>query len=600
MEDIKIEIKNNLLTKIGTLNSKILNKQWFINSNLYKQIDLKTQFIEKKPNKNNTIAEKIYCVLHDIKECPICPGCNKKLNFKMFKYGYFKTCNNINCKRKNTKWSSCSAVKKKQFKNILNNFINDIEQNNYNLIDILIIKDFIEQRLIDTNIGRKHQLVNYKHIQNYKDLLISILQLTKNLIPINYKKFDWSQRFYIIQNNLKEIPICEFCNTNKRFYISFIKGYQKACNIKCGNSHYASKKRIESHFKEIEQYINKQGFQIINNEDYDGLNKTRLSLKCNKCNSIINKDLSDGKWKDIFCSGCFGNKNISKDEKNITEYIKTVYKEKIEENYKFHKYKNGVKELDIFLPNKNIAIEYNGLYWHSEQHKDKLNLYNKTILCDSENIQLIHIFEDEWLFKEKIVKARLKHILGLVKYSIGARECEIKIIDVKLKNKFLNKYHLQGEDKSAIHLGAYYKNRLVAVMTFGKLRKALGQNAKVGSYELIRFCTISNFNFPGIANKLLNYFEKTYKPKYVISYADRRWSKGNLYKNLNFTFIKYSKPSYWYFKGVKRYHRFNFRKNILKNKLKMFDSNKTEIVNMQANGWNRIWDCGNYVFVKKY
>ena len=215
---------------------------------------------------------------------------------------------------------------------------------------------------------------------------------------------------------------------------------------------------------------------------------------------------------------------------------------------------------------------------------------------------MIHIFEDELIFKEKIVKNRLKSNLGLIKNQIYARKCIIKEIDSQLTNKFLNKYHLQGEDKSAINLGLFYKTRLVAVMTFSKLRKALGQTHKERLWELSRYCTIATFNIVGGASKLLTHFERAYKPLKVITYADRRWSQGNMYYKLGFALDHISSPNYWYipYGGRFRYYRFNFRKNILPTKLEKFDSELTEWQNMQNNGYDRIWDCGNLVFIKNY
>jgi len=136
-------------------------------------------------------------------------------------------------------------------------------------------------------------------------------------------------------------------------------------------------------------------------------------------------------------------------------------------------------------------------------------------------------------------------------------------------------------------------------MTFGKRRIALGKKeSKDGEYELLRFCTLSNFNITGIASKLLKYFERNYNSTKIITYADRRWSQGQLYHNLGFELTHISKPNYWYIIKDVRKHRFNFRKNILENKLKLFDNNISEYQNMQLNGFTRIWDCGNYVFAK--
>ena len=140
-------------------------------------------------------------------------------------------------------------------------------------------------------------------------------------------------------------------------------------------------------------------------------------------------------------------------------------------------------------------------------------------------------------------------------------------------------------------------------MTFSKLRKALGSNHKEGSWELSRYCTIDGFNCIGTAGKLFKYFERNYNPLEIISYADRRWSQGNMYYKLGFKLDHISPPNYWYMKTCNykyRMHRFAFRKNNLKNKLELFNSNLSEWENMKANSYDRIWDCGNLVFKINY
>jgi hypothetical protein len=246
------------------------------------------------------------------------------------------------------------------------------------------------------------------------------------------------------------------------------------------------------------------------------------------------------------------------------------------------------EELDIFIPSHNIAIEYNGLYWHSEAlGKDRYYHSRKFEKCNSVGIRLIQIFEDEWTYKEDIVKNRIKHILNIVDGKIYARQCKIEIIDSKTSSEFCEKYHIQGYSKSAIKLGAFYNDKLVSVMTFSKLSIAKGQKNKDGIWELNRFC--SSVPVIGIASKLISYFKKHYNWKEIISYADRRWNTGNLYKKLGFKLISITKPNYWYTMNKKRHHRFKFRRNKL-------EGDGTELEIMQKNGYNRIWDCGSFKF----
>jgi hypothetical protein len=290
-------------------------------------------------------------------------------------------------------------------------------------------------------------------------------------------------------------------------------------------------------------------------------------------------------------------KGFSKEEAELKKYLVDELKLDIIENDRKTLNK---KEIDFLIPEFNIGIEYNGLYWHSESEgKFKDYHLNKTLLANKKGISLIHIFSDEWLNKPDIVKGRLMNIFNRIDNKIYARKCTIIEIDSKSKDIFLNRYHIQGKDKSSIKLGAYYNNELVAVMTFGKKRRALGfKNNNSDEYELIRFCSNYNYSVIGIAGKLLKYFVKNYNPISIISYADRRWtlnSADNLYTKLGFKLESTSSPGYWYLNDyLYRLHRFNFRKNILIEN--GADPNKTEWEIMQEKGYTRVWDCGQFKY----
>jgi hypothetical protein len=284
----------------------------------------------------------------------------------------------------------------------------------------------------------------------------------------------------------------------------------------------------------------------------------------------------------------------SEDEIEIEEFIKSLGI-----NYIIcdKKILNGA-ELDIYLPDFNIAIEYNGLYWHSEkQGKHKNYHLDKTNLCIKNNIRLIHIFSDEWRTKKTIIKDRILNLLGMKVNKIYARKCKIVIPTKDEKSNFLNNYHLQGNDKSTIYLGLKYNNELVSLITFGKLRKILGNKINnIDEYEIYRYCSL---NVIGGFSKLLNYFIKTYNPNKIITYSDRNWSPSNehcFYGKIGFEYLGVTKPNYWYTKKyTKREHRYNFRKNKL---IELgFDKTKTENQIMYELGYDRIWDTGNLKFV---
>jgi len=201
--------------------------------------------------------------------------------------------------------------------------------------------------------------------------------------------------------------------------------------------------------------------------------------------------------------------------------------------------------LDIFIPSLNLAIEFNGTFWHSEISGNKNKVYhlNKTKSCIFKGIKLIHIFQFEWDTKKEIIKSILKNIIKKTPNKIYARECEVRDITLQCSIDFLEKNHLQGKDKSSIKLGLYHKNELVSVMTFCKSRFD-----KKCEYEMSRYCNNLNTSIIGGGNKLFSHFINSYRPNSMVSYSDRRYFNGNIYRQLGFTFVDNTSPSYFYLK----------------------------------------------------
>jgi hypothetical protein len=251
-------------------------------------------------------------------------------------------------------------------------------------------------------------------------------------------------------------------------------------------------------------------------------------------------------------------------------------------------------EIDIYLPDIKLGIEFNGIFWHSDKYKSKKYHLNKTNMAEDKGIKLIHIWEDDWKFKREIVESRISNIIG-ISGRIWARLCEVREISYKESISFLNENHIQGNCISKYRIALFYKNEIVSIMTFGNLRKSLGQKSKDGSYELLRFCNRLNTTIVGGASKLFSFFIRKYSPINIVSYADRCWSNGNLYKRLGFSMDKFTEPNYYYVINGLRKNRFNYTKNkLVKNG---FDPQKSESQIMKEIGYNRIYDSGNIKFV---
>lgn len=247
-------------------------------------------------------------------------------------------------------------------------------------------------------------------------------------------------------------------------------------------------------------------------------------------------------------------------------------------------------ELDIVIPSQKIAIEFCGLYWHNELNK-KPNYHKcKLDACNKIGYRLITIFEDEWNNNNELVKIKLLNILKKDNSrKIYGRKCHVNIVENKEKINFLNENHIQGAGPGSITYGLTYQNELVAIMTFIK--------KSTDMYELNRYATKGIVS--GGFTKLLNHFKNNHVWKIITSFADLRWSNGDVYCNTGWILDKKIKPDYEYVINGKRYHKFGFRHRSLIKKLKNYDPTLSEHQNCLNNNIFRIYDCGKLKFVLK-
>lgn len=251
------------------------------------------------------------------------------------------------------------------------------------------------------------------------------------------------------------------------------------------------------------------------------------------------------------------------------------------------------KELDIYCEQHSIAIEICGHYWHSELNgRDKYYHLNKTLLCSEKQIRLIQIFEHEWVHKPEVTKQRLLHIFKKAGPKIHGRMCSVKPITAAEAKRFIDNTHIQGYAPASVRLGLFHEETLIGCATFGKARYSRDQ------WELIRLCFSRQVS--GGSGKLFSFFVKHYAPHTIISYSDRRWNTGNVYKQLGFAHKGASRPGYFYFhvnKPLLLHSRISFQKHKLHKLLETYDENLPEWENMKRNSYDRIWDCGNDVWV---
>jgi len=248
----------------------------------------------------------------------------------------------------------------------------------------------------------------------------------------------------------------------------------------------------------------------------------------------------------------------------------------------------GPYELDIVNHDKMIAIEYCGIYWHSEGSSGKKQNYHrdKYFKCKEAGYKLITVFESD---DQSKVRSLLKKLLGKTT-KIGARKTNILPIDSKVAMQFHREHHLHSAVGASHHYGLFYQDNLVMVASFGKNRFS-----KHYQYECTRITSHSDYTVVGGVSKLIKYFIKDKNPDSIVTFADLRFGDGSVYPKCGFEYVEDTAPNYWYSNKYypELFSRVKFQKHKLNGTLDSFEPLKTEFENMLDNGWDRIWDCGN-------
>lgn len=565
--------------------------------------------INKSINYNISFKEKFYLFENGIKNIPVCE-CGNSLKFVDMTIGY-----RVFCSRK-CMFNSDIIKKKKKQTNIKKYGVDNpskspdikIKVKKTNNIkfgcDWAIQNNDIRNKSIDTNIKRygvnnpsKNKKIRNKAKETMVERYGVEFAMHSNKIKEDLKSYFMKK--YGVDNPSK---VNEFRDKARKTNIErygvenalqnelFVEKMRFTTLNKYGKESYP---QTDEYKNKMLKFIFTKNSEIINNDNFKLLESKsdEYLIFCTNCNKEfrIQRQLWRNRIRNNIniCLNCNPIiSGISIDEKLVLSFISENYDGKIIENYK-----NG-KEIDIYLPDLNIGFEFNGLYWHSELNKSNSYHSDKYKYFEKIGISIIGIWEDDWKYKKDIIKSMIINKLGRTSNKIFARKCEIKeIIDNQLIRNFLEKNHIQGFVGSKIKIGLFNNDELVSIMTFGNLRKSLGQKSKEGSYELLRFCNSLNTNVVGGASKLLSFFIKKYNPINIITYSLNTYSNGDLYNKIGFKLISQTPNNYFWVKNTIRYHRFNFRKDKLIKE--GFDRNKTEIEIMYERGYYRVFDGGS-------
>jgi hypothetical protein len=426
----------------------------------------------------------------------------------------------------------------------------------------LLSKKYISGKKLDYICpnGNKRS-IRWDHFKKGK---VSVFDAGKSKITIEQVRAEFAKHGYTLLSKEYKNGIQKLKYRCKRGHVHSMNRNNWMTGYRCPECQPNMKKTIEF----IREEVEKIGHKLITTEYINHRQKLHTICPNGHDCFITWSNLQQGHF-----SGCPICKEwgTSDQEKSIVEFIKSICKNVIVHNRTLIK----PYELDIILPDKKIAIEYCGLYWHSEMMGKNKNYHlNKLELCKKVGYKLITIFEDELVYKKDIVFSRLKRLLcdDFDKAKID-EEHKVSVISTQVANNFCkDKYVGSYNVKTNINLGIFCNDSLTSVMSFS-LKDNVG--------GLIRFCSKENCNVVAEAGSLLKYFETNYNFKQLFFFADRRWQDYDLYKQIGFHFSGYTKPVYWGIKKQKRVHRSIFGE--LENKLKN----------------NIIWDCGNTILIKE-
>ena len=316
--------------------------------------------------------------------------------------------------------------------------------------------------------------------------------------------------------------------------------------------------------------------------------EVRVEWVCSKNPNHVWEAVVYSRTKGSGCPHC--SSNTSKGEADIQDYLSSLGIP-TEEIVRSSRKIIPNAELDIYLPKHNLAIEFNGTYWHSDIFVSKEYHKQKTSMCAERGIQLIHIWEDDWRLRQRIVKQLLKNKIGLKdEKTVFARKTKVRVADKHELVTFFNENHILGYTT-----GTYYllleaaSNVVVAAMILTRRGDVL---------TLDRYAT--SCNVPGGHSKLISWVEKNIEYKTLVTFADLSISNGDLYEKTGWTTDKVLKPDYMYVIGNKRVHKFNYRKERFKRDPNLkYDPNMTETELAALNNIPRIWDCGKIRYTKE-
>ena len=387
--------------------------------------------------------------------------------------------------------------------------------------------------------------------------------------------FDW----HIQSESQKEKIRCSIREKYGKDWITQVDFIRKSMAEK------NNKKRYKL-FERWKEYV----VPLFSIEEYEGWKEDKRYLwKCQKCGNVFYWNQFDCPGRVPVCQNCSMHSGHSSLEKEIVDFIKSVYDGKIiVGNRKLL----GNMELDIYVPERKFAIEMDGLYWHNEEKHSEGYHVMKTKHCLENGINLIHVFKDEWLSRRTGVENAIMNALGIWEFEINADDCDIRNVSSEEARKFYAENSaIYGNRHSRMNYGLFYQDNLVYLMSF-----SASKFNEEFDYQLIALSNRKSYHIINAESKLLYYFKSLHQNRKTVLYADRRYVSREKCKGIGFKFIKSTHVNYFWTHGRKKFSRNQCRLHALEILGDKYDSNLEYEENMSFAGWKKIYDCGFDMF----
>jgi len=607
-EDIKSRIlsygnkRNKLVSILGirkTFNTKTSASDTFRADPLCDDIMAATSYLPDRCG----VPFRIKCIFSGITHAPKCPVCGKDCapidSDLSAKYACFmKTCGDRSCKAKHAAsfiemtpeilraHAEAQIKHKDRVRESYRRFASLYASGEFKRLPKANIVSFCENLILRRN--RNGKIVRERDFVENVDMLCSIVLETVHMIPIvidashnriDMSEFRFNERIYCIVNSIDTVPVCKYCGGEVRFD-GMSNGYSASCPA-CGVDKCRERKGHMTK-PQILACIDTTKYEIVNFPIKSG---DYLVIKCKRCGYVSKWWTGNGflqalTHKDL-CKNC--EVFDSEAEHEVAEFIRN------ECGYDVLRNDRSVispQELDVFVPDRKVAIEFDGFYYHSDDRIGRGYHLFKTNRCNDIGVSLIHVFESEWVSRRDSVKREISLALG---HAIEYTRCDCKSRIAEIQQYEYDELARSASvgmlvtDDNCKYYGLFYENELVAGMVaFNRYRH---------EYDVSGVCVKIGWDIDETAGNMLRLFEGSSNMTRIRLFVDRRFPTHSFVKGLGYDFAYNTKTRGWWFSCKDHRHRFNMT----------YDDGTQEMSEkMTSNGYKRIFDCGNAVFIKSY